>query len=165
MVLRRETILKKVIFLWLLAVLFLQCGKDSQKTANEIKNVTGISWQLMGLQKTNDPSINPIPTNWYLQLNNDRSFAFTLHNTTSTGTYSWVQSDSMNAKVSFTIQTWNSSVADTQYTNRLNVILLSVDSCRYLRPPYPPPLPFFMSPPEMGLKFYGDAGYFDVFKF
>lgn len=156
--------MKKIIFVFILSIVFIQCNKQ-HSSESSITDVTGIAWQLFSLQKTNDPFINPIPTNWYLQLNDDRKFSFTLHDVTGNGTYSWVQADSLNAKITFTIQTWNFPVADTQYTNRLKDILLSVDSCHYLKPPNLVPLPFFLNLPTMELKFDGDAGQFSVFKF
>ena len=156
--------MKKILLLSLLALIFIQCNKEGS-TKSAITDVTGIAWQLFSLQKTNDPYINPIPANWYLQLNNDRRFSFTLHDITGTGTYSWVQEDSINARVTFAIQHWNFPAADTQYTNRLKDILLSIDSCHYLKPPNLLPLPFYLSLPKMELQFDGDAGHFYVFRF
>ncbi|MDP4264497.1 MAG: hypothetical protein Q8941_18350 [Bacteroidota bacterium] len=156
--------MKKIIFLYLLSALLIQCHKANSPKF-PITDVTGIAWQLFSLQKTNDPFINPIPTSWYLQLNDDRSFTFTLHDVTGTGTYSWMQADSINAKVTFTIQHWNFPVADTQYTNRLKDILPNIDSCHYLEPPYLLPIPFYINPAKMELQFDGNAGHFYVFKF
>jgi hypothetical protein len=157
-------VMKKIIFLYFISVIFIQCNKENSPKS-PIKDVTGTAWQLFSLQKTNDPFINPIPTYWYLQLNDDRRFTITLHDVTSTGTYSWVQVDSLNAKVTFTIQNWNFPVADTQYTNRLKDILLSVDSCHYLKPPNVLPVAFYINPAKMELQFNGIAGYFYVFIF
>lgn len=158
--------MKKIIPLYLLGILLIKCSKENPPGTNsEIKDVTGVSWQLFSLQNTNDPFINPIPSPWYLRLNNDRSYSFSLQNSTSTGTYSWTQLDSVNAKVNFTIQSWNSAVVDTQYTNKLKTILQSVDSCHYLKYPYLLPIPIFSDPPKMQLQFHGSAGHFYVFTF
>jgi hypothetical protein len=160
----QNLIMKKIIFLCLLSAVFIQCNKDNSPKS-PITDVTGIAWQLFSLQKTNDPFINPIPTNWYLQLNDDRNFNFTLHDVSGSGTYSWVQADSINANVTFTIQNWSFPVADTQYTNRLKDILLSINSCHYLKPPYLLQVPFYINSAKMELQFLGNAGYFYVFKF
>jgi hypothetical protein len=149
----------------LLLIIFLTgCNKDRSSDTG-ITNVTDVEWQLFSLQETNDPSINPIPASWYLKLYKDRSFRFSLNNSTSTGTYSWVQVDSINAKVSFTIQSWNSSVADIQYSNKLKTILQSIDSCHYLKHPFLLPVPFYLNPAKMELQFQGSAGHFYVFTF
>jgi hypothetical protein len=158
----QKPVMKKIILLSLLSILFIQCNRE-KSPRQPITGVTGISWRLFSLQKTNDAFINPIPPYWYMQLTDDRSFTFTLHDVTGTGTYSWVQVDSLNAKVTFTIQNWNFPVTDTQYTNRLKEILLSVDSCHYLQHPYLLPIPFYMDPAKMELQFNGNAGYFYVF--
>jgi hypothetical protein len=155
--------MNKASLLLLLIISLTGCNKD--RSGADITNVTGVEWQMFALQGTNDPFINPIPTSWYLKLNKDRSFRFSLHNSTSTGTYSWVQLDSINAKVNFTIQNWNSPVSDTQYTNKLKTILERIDSCHYLKHPYLLPVPFTLNPARMELQFHGSAGYFYVFTF
>ena len=159
----QNLIMKRIIFLIVPGVVFIQCHKENPRPL--IKDVTGIAWQLFSLQKTNDPFINPIPTNWYFQLNDDGRFIFTLHNVTGTGVYSCVQTDSINAAITFTIQNWNFPVADTQYTNRLKDILVSIDSCHFLKPPYLLPVPFTLNPATMELQFHGHAGHFYVFRF
>jgi hypothetical protein len=156
--------MNKASLLLLLIMSLTGCNKDNSSDT-EITNVTGVEWQLFSLQETNDPFINPIPVSWYLKLNKDRSFSLSLHNSTSTGTYSWVQSDPINAKVKFTIQSWNSSVSDIHYTNKLKTILQSIDSCHYLKDPYLLPIPFSLNPAKMELQFHGSAGHFYVFTF
>ena len=155
--------MRKIIFLYLLSGLLIQCHKENSPRSR-IKDVSGITWQLFSLQKTNDPFINPIPSPWYFQLNDDMRFTFTLHDVTGTGIWSAVQSDSVTVNITFTIQNWNFPVADTQYTNKLKGILLSVESCHILKHPYLLPIPFYLNLPSMELQFIGNAGYFYVFK-
>jgi hypothetical protein len=156
--------MNKALLLLLLILSLSGCNKDRSSDTG-ITNVTDVEWQLFSLQETNDPFINPIPDSWYLKLNKDRSFSLSLHNSTSTGTYSWVQVDSINAKVNFTIQNWNSAVSDIQYTNKLKTILQNIDSCHYLKHPFLLPVPFYLNPAKMELQFHGSAGYFYAFTF
>lgn len=154
--------MRKIIFLCLLSGLSIQCHKENSPKS-PLKDLIGFTWEMFSLQKTNDPFINPLPAPWYFQLNDDRHFSFSLHGIAGTGNFSWQQLDSINAKVTFTINNWNFPVADTQYTNKLKGILLSVDSFHCLKPPYLLPT-FYMSLPAMELQFIGNAGHFYVYK-
>ena len=158
--------MKKLLLLCLINLLVIGCKKeDSPANINSpITNVTGPSWQLFYMKKNTDNYIHPNPINWLLMLNEDRTFTFNLHDSISSGTYSWVQLDSINARVHFTIQTWKASVADTQYTNRLKDVLQTVDSCHYLKRPYLLTFPSApLTPRLMELGFYGSAGDFYVY--
>src|SRR6476469_9214507 len=154
--------MRKIIFLCLLSGLFIQCHKENSPNS-QIKDVIGFTWEVFRLQKTNDPFINPIAGPLYFQLNNDRHFTFSLHGVAGTGNFAWQQLDSINAKLAFTINNWNFPVADTQFTNKLKDILMSVDSVHYLKPPYLLPT-LFWGLPAMELQFIGTAGHFYVLR-
>ena len=156
--------MKKIIILCFISAASIQCNKNNTQ-GSPITDVTGTKWELFSVQKTNDPYTNPLPVDWSLQLNDNRSFSFDLHGVNGTGTYSWTQVDSLNSGIRFTIQNWNFPVADTQYTNRLKTILQDVNSCHYLKGQDILPLPFTLSIPKMELQFSGSAGWFYVFTY
>ena len=154
--------------LLLLVIILLLNGCKKSESSNQINGVTGISWQMFGMRKYSEMFLSPTPMNWYLKLNTDNTFTFSLHDSISTGTYTWSQIDSINALVCFSIQQWKASISDTAYTNRLKYILSNVDSCRYLNRVndiYNPVGNFDLPPNTKGLWFYSDKGWAQVINY
>ncbi len=155
------------VYLLLIPLLFLNACKK-EESSPQISGVTGISWQMFGMKKSTEPFLSPTPISWHLKLNTDHTFTFNLHDSISTGTYTWNQIDSVNALVSFNIQQWRASISDTAFANRLKYIFLNADSCRYLNSLneiYTPIQNYALPPNTRGLWFYGDGGWAQVINY
>src|ERR1041385_1445510 len=93
-----------LLFAW---VSFLSVNCRKEKTHTDIDGVTGFTWRVYTVQEASDTYINPIPTDWQFQLNNDQSFSFSLSGSACKGTYSWTTLDTASATVMFTIKEWS----------------------------------------------------------
>lgn len=97
------------------------CHKDKEKFP--IDGVTGLNWKVYFVQEANDNYINPVPTDWQLSLNDDRSFSFRLGSSTCQGTYAWSAIDNSNGDVNFTINQWNIPTQSADVANKLKNII------------------------------------------
>lgn len=156
----------RILGLFTLVLLFASCKKGNPATTTnvEIKNVTGIAWQMVKVQKNSDAYINPIPMRWQLNLNTDGSFVYNLDGVVCNGAYTWAQLDSLKADVNFTIQTWNTPTSDNGISEKLKEIVQSVRSCELRKSPFTAPLPGYLNPPSLELLFQGAAGELKVVK-
>ena len=157
------------LFIFFIALLaFFSCKKQNSSDIivpnTSITNVTGIPWEVMSIVKRTDTYLYPCPTNWFFNLKDDRSFSIKLHDSISTGTYTWVAGDSLHARVSFSIQSWKTSDADSVYTNRLKDVLSSVDSCIILKYPNTITPPYMATPISLELYFFGRTGNFYLYE-
>lgn len=152
------------IFLFLLCLTSLNCSKKDSQQNIEIKDVTGYTWEIFSVQKTTDGFTNPLPVNWQFKLNADQSFLITLQGQECKGRYTWVQIDSANANLSFTIDEWQSPATSNQVTVKLKEIMPSITSCHYLKTPFTLPIPGFLNQPSIELLFSGTEGSFYVLR-
>ena len=154
--------LNKLIFLVFISFLLFSCHKD--KVNPEIEGVTGFKWQVYSVQAVNDYYINPIPTDWQFNLNNDQSFSFKLGSSVCSGTYSWTAIDTVSANVIFTIKEWNNPLQSAGTASKLKNVVQAVNKCYIYKYPF---LGQYPGPPfsaTMILQFKGSAGFFYVYR-
>jgi hypothetical protein len=143
---------------------FLSNSCHKEKINYQIKDVTGFTWKVHAVQQVNDMIINPVPTNWDLNLNSDQSFSFRFGNTVCNGTYSWAVIDTTVAAVKFTIKVWNDPTQSPGMSDKLKTILPSADKCYLYRPPFSGQYPGPPPGATMVLQFQGSQGFFSVYR-
>ena len=150
------------IFASLVLIGILLPGCKKEKFA--IEGVTGYQWKVYMVQETSDGFINPIPTDWQLNLNDDQTFSFKISGTTCGGTYTWKAIDAERATVKFNISNWNMPAQSPAMADKLKKIVQTADNS------FMDPAPFlgvYPSPPGSAtvvLQFQGNNGYFYVYR-
>jgi hypothetical protein len=154
--------LKKCASIVFLSFLSISCHKEKEDF--QIDGVTGFTWKVYAVQEVNDNYINPIPTDWELNLKNDRTFSFKLGSSVCGGAYSWTTIDTASAFVKFTIGEWKNPAQSSNVADKLKNVIQSVDKCYSYKYPflgqYPGPPPFA----AMALQFQGSEGFFYVYR-
>lgn len=158
-IIRKLSVLKPFLFITLLSI---SCGKE--KINADIKDVTGFVWKVYTVQEASDTYINPVPTDWQFQLNNNQSFSFSLGSSVCSGTYSWSTVDTVNASVILTIKEWNNPLQSSPTADKLKNIVKTINACYLFKSPHIPqnPAPPFSA--STVLQFQGAAGVFYVYR-
>jgi len=138
------------------------CHKD--KESFPVDGVTGLYWKVYLVQETNDNFLNPVPTDWQLRLNDDRTFSFWLGSSTCQGTYSWSVIDNSNGDVNFAINQWNNPSQSTGVANKLKNIVQAASNGHLDRLPQ---LGVYIGLPLTAssvLQFQGTGGVFFLYR-
>ena len=156
-----HTFKRKNLILLAFAILFWACNKEN--TGDEIKDVTGYTWNVYAIQEINDAYINPLPVGWQMEMRGDRTFYLGHNGTTSSGTYSWAARDSVTAAVTLSLDEWNAPTQYTAIANKWKNVIQQVNKVSIIRHPVQAPL----GPPLSAtfvMQFEGSGGFFYVYR-